>query len=1036
MNSEIAKQRINEVLRPDTMTTSNGDFLATHVTVNGIELYSKYDINDPTKSVKFKEAESEEDVLNRFIINPGDRHQFILVMGESGAGKSHLIRWFNDRLTNNKPDNEVILFIRRSDNTLKGTIKQLLEKPEISNLSNKERYKRLVEATSVVDEKKLKGEILSKFILEVENDDNEDAEIQLKNTEKRRLAAFLKYKRIGEKLKDIDGPIDRIYLKVAQSGSVVTDVVASFKPEDFELDYEEIDDIEENADKDTIRMMHSLDIKEGKREEIAKYLNTFIDTVIQRCSGLEAGDFEEVFKDIRREIKKQGKKLTILIEDITSFTGVNTALLNALTTEHTGVGNDDLCRISSVVGITSGYFKDVFKTNYRDRTTLFINLPNDIFSETYLYEFFAKYLNTMSLGKDVIDNWANEGAQPSEYPIHAITEGSYWDYYEIGNGKKISLYPFTKKSIVNLYNYRLSTNQLRTPRYILQYIIEPIVKDALFRKANFPSLELKPYNNNPSAILRTKIFNMPNVDDDIKERLYLFTCLWGNGDDTISISKDGEKVISGISEKIYQELGLPLMTNLKQVNNELQNLDNKESNISLSSKNIEDSIDNDTQSKEAQRKIESTLDILEKWVNGSTINVGSTTGNVVLLSHARENIIKYLNSAIKWQCEGVSENNISKLNSSKYKLIGFERQLRGLDTALLVLPANRETQAVIEAFIRWEVEGKGSWNFENGEYFALTVETWTEKIKPNVIKAVNYILDRSINYYYFAVASEIYRQILFGQVKDWNTYSSDEFFENGILGVQINSKHCKEWVQLEERYERAKFGEIQRSDSLQYFNLIQGKGGSKIYLNREKFDFVFNEIKRNKLCLKYLDYQDMVSVRDEYRKNFSEINSRIHEVFTKEKEMIIGYVQSLNLLAGQSNFTQKEIAEMVDNAKDFYSEVNNAQLFVSYNAELLDKTKRDKKKISEALNIIDKILKEDDELTGLTYMSSDPIKDIMPLLKFVEKVQEDMQKISQQIEQNKAQILEKTGKNLEQPYSEEKDIIDKCGLSIERLGNR
>ena len=42
MNSEIAKQRINEVLRPDTMTTSNGDFLATHVTENGKELYSKY----------------------------------------------------------------------------------------------------------------------------------------------------------------------------------------------------------------------------------------------------------------------------------------------------------------------------------------------------------------------------------------------------------------------------------------------------------------------------------------------------------------------------------------------------------------------------------------------------------------------------------------------------------------------------------------------------------------------------------------------------------------------------------------------------------------------------------------------------------------------------------------------------------------------------------------------------------------------------------------------------------------------------------
>lgn len=1035
MNSEIAKLRINEVLRPDTMTTTNGDFLATHVPVRGIELYTKYDINDPTKSVKFEEAESEEDVLRQFIANPGDRHQFILVMGESGAGKSHLIRWFNDRLSNDKHDDEVILFIRRSDNTLKGTIKQLLEKPEIANLSNKERYKRLVEATSVVDEKKLKGEILSKFILEVENDENEDAEVQLKNIEKRRLAAFLKYKKIGEKLKEIDGPIDRIYLKVAQSNSVVTDVVASFKPEDFELDYDEIEDIEENADKDTIRMMHSLDTKENKREEIARYLNTFIDTVIQRCSGLEAGDFEEVFKDIRREIKKQGKKLTILIEDITSFTGVNTALLNALTTEHTGVGNEDLCRVSSVIGITSGYFKDVFKTNYRDRTTLFINLPNDIFSETYLYEFFAKYLNAMSLEKNIIDNWVNDGAMPSEYPIHSVTEGLNWDYYEMDNGKKIPLYPFTKRSIVNLYNYRLSTNQLRTPRYILQYIIEPIVKDALFRKSSFPNLELKPFNNNPSAVLRTKIFNMPNVDDDLKERLYLFTCLWGNGEDTISVSENGEKYISGISEKVYQELGLPLITNLRDVGYEKTDL-NKEQPASKPDKAVVETSTDNGQSKEVQKKIEGALDALEKWVNGGTINVGSTTGNVVLLSHARENIIKYLNTAIKWQCEGVSENNISKLNSSKYKLIGFERQLKGLDIVLLVLPANRETQAVMEAFIRWEVEGKGSWNFENGEYYALIVETWTEKIKPKIINAVNYVLDKPINYYYFAIASEIYRQILFGQIKDWENYSSDDFFQNKTLDVQTNSKHCKEWIQLEERYDRAKFGENQRNDALQYFNLVQGKGGNKIYLNRESFDKVFDEIKKNNLQLKNTDDKDMVSVRDEFRKNFNEINSKIHEVFINEKENIIGYIQNLNLSAGQSNFTQKEIVELVDNAKEFYSEVNNAQLFVSYDAAILDKTKRDKKKISEALNLIDKILKGDNELLCLTYMAADPVKDILPLVELVKKVQDDIYKISNQIEQSKANILEKMGKDLEQPYSEEKIIIDKCTLSIERLANR
>ena len=148
------------------------------------------------------------------------------------------------------------------------------------------------------------------------------------------------------------------------------------------------------------------------------------------------------------------------------------------------------------------------------------------------------------------------------------------------------------------------------------------------------------------------------------------------------------------------------------------------------------------------------------------------------------------------------------------------------------------------------------------------------------------------------------------------------------------------------------------------------------------------------------------------------------------------YIQNLNITAGQSNFTQKEIVDLVDNAKEFYSEVNNAQLFVSYDAAILDKTKRDKKKISEALNLMDKILKGDNELLCLTYMAADPVKDILPLVELVKKVQDDIYKISNQIEQSKANILEKMGKDLEQPYSEEKIIIDKCTLSIERLANR
>ena len=135
MNSEIAKERISYVARPDSITTSDGDFLMTHVPLRKLKVLDKYDIS-PSGGKSF----SEEELYNQFVVNPDDKHQFIVVYGQSGTGKSHLIRWFAARFEQSKPSNEVVLFIRRSDNTLKGTIRQLLEKPEVQGIANKEVY--------------------------------------------------------------------------------------------------------------------------------------------------------------------------------------------------------------------------------------------------------------------------------------------------------------------------------------------------------------------------------------------------------------------------------------------------------------------------------------------------------------------------------------------------------------------------------------------------------------------------------------------------------------------------------------------------------------------------------------------------------------------------------------------------------------------------------------------------------------------------------------------------------------------------------
>ena len=118
MDRIIASERIASVIKPDSIAVLQGDFLATHVALDKLYLLDKFEY-------------TEEESYQQYICNPENRHQFIAVYGKSGTGKSHLIRWFETRFEQDKPENEVILFIRRSDNTLKGTIRQLLEKPEV-----------------------------------------------------------------------------------------------------------------------------------------------------------------------------------------------------------------------------------------------------------------------------------------------------------------------------------------------------------------------------------------------------------------------------------------------------------------------------------------------------------------------------------------------------------------------------------------------------------------------------------------------------------------------------------------------------------------------------------------------------------------------------------------------------------------------------------------------------------------------------------------------------------------------------------------
>lgn len=1034
MNSEVAKQRLSEVVRIDTITSSYGDFMATHVPFKQIQLQKEYYPSAASKTY------TEEQIYQKVVLNPKDQHQFVLVIGSSGAGKSHLIRWFDAKIERQKPEREVVLFVRRSDNTLKGTIKQLLEKPEVASIKNKELYERLVNATSTISESKLMNAIYHQFIVEIEDDNGEDIDY-ISNVDRKRIAPLLNNELFKARMMADDGPIVRIYSKVAESSVLDNrDVVPEFLPEDFQVDIAFCDKVQyDGGDKKAVRLLEKLYMEPEVADAVAKYLNSKVDTVIQSCAGLEPGDFEQVFKEIRKELKKQGKSLTLLIEDITAFTGVNEALLNVLTVWHTGENEQDgMCRISSIIGTTSEYYKSNFRDNYKNRVTQFIVIPDDIFgsSEDDLCEFVGRYLNAMSLPKDEVDAWANSDGSGDSLPVHEVKQGKGWDVTVTEEGKTLNLFPFSRRSIVYLYNNLLQENY-RTPRYLLRDVVEKTVRDALWNFDNFPGFKI--VNTNINSSLRDAI-QKTGVSSEQFERMYLFMCIWG--DATTDTYQEGEDTyISGLSTHVYEDMGFPLINGKKVSRKNEQfkpaNQPTVKTSTSMTVVKTPAQIAAEQKLQAERAQLNESLQVIENWIAGGTINVGATTGNVVLISKAREDMCSYLYSAIDWQAEGVSMDNIDKIKKVKDRLIGFDRQKRGADQMFYKLPADRETQAVIEAFLEWNVLGKRSWNFDGADRRVYRVQLWTEKIKKPLIEAITTFENRDIDYFKCAMMAEFYRVILFGSSKATTVdgLKAEHILDNGIRGLGVNS-HSDAWNSLLRIITRNENDKINRDTVIQYCNVIQGESHAQVFLDREKFDAMVRTVKSEKLTVEssVLDLVDPVKPRRDAREFLRMILERLERVQEDELAKAAEIMTTIKENFGTTDVDDEAIEDMVEKIVEFYRTAEDGKLPVKYEQELFDEVKKYSTSTSKAIKEIVAAQKTTNSLDCILVFSQDPIRKVEKLDQLLNKVVADITKIQAELNLRKAKFgVGNNPSGSQNVFDNEKVTISECSKILARL---
>ena len=1033
MNTVIAEKRIGQVLRIDSIDSTDSDFLATHVPFRKIVVGTK-------SGDQFEETyKSEEDIYRDIFNNELTRneHQFVIVEGSSGAGKSHFIRWLYAMLSAKEEKNDVVLLIRRSDNTLKGTIRQLLEIKEVKEISNKEAYERLVKANQAITEGKFKSTIYHRFIVEVENDTSE----VLGNIKRKKLIALLNNSAFQEKLMAAGGPIDRIYSKITSSSSSVDlDLIAQFDRSDLTLDIDFINQLDD-ADRKAQDFANSL--MEGDNDEfiqkITDYLNSFVEIVIQTSAGIEPGDFQYIFKEIRQELKRKGKDLILLVEDITSFTGVNQALLNALVTGHTGKNAvDNLCKLISVVGTTTQYYNQ-FRDNYRDRITKQITIHDGVIGENKndLVQFVAKYLNAISLSSDTLDEWVRNGAYSEEMPVYEDNDHDHWDKFRLASGKQISLFPFTQNAVINLYN---AMSDHKTPRYILRDIVEPAVNEILHDVSSFPKFCSGWRSGLPESV-ENRIGNIVQSSQiaqeqkaDYRKRLIAFISFWTNK--TLDVTSDD--CVAGINTKIFFELDfgefVSKLTSTSTVRNAPEPAPDKSYPAQTSEIGaVEVMVETELPVRPVKPVVKEQPEIdpkNQKDYDSFRANVVAwhrDGGNLIRFVPIRDAIINFVFDSINWQQEDIPLDSIYRFKNAsgtRLRLLGFERQDQALDVCIVVFDDTDETYQLLLCFGKWFYLGNKSWNFPGAASAVYFATSWLQRNKEKFVNVIKNV-DKGLSipaYIKAAMIEKVYKLILNGKIGDAKlNHLGDETFLNTDTpqnaAHDFSVGHSKVWYELHQFIYNNPETSDSYTASVRYFNLIQGVtiNTDSFVLNYSLYQAALKEIRKSGFVLDESELNETENAVKDKREVFEltqKVLTKVKRVVKEETDLalttaldILSFFENIDI---EDELEASDIRDLINDIQGFYQRCFAGGINISIADDVkLKKLKESASDIARAMNILQKDYSDEDDISVLYAFSSNPIGVVLPFLEILRKANKDIDTAYEQMYSEKESLTRK-----------------------------
>lgn len=786
-------------IKTDDMATEDAYFMATHMPFAQLEVYRG------GKTTATPKVMSEAEVFDNLVYNPDNEHRMIIVRGDNGTGKSHLIRYLKAKLERSpatvyNPANEQLIFLRRLNNSVRGAFSQLIEQEVIKDPEVEKKLKKFVASSEAKDEETFKTDILYSYIAAVKSDKSQET---YKSAICQNIASFLADSRVTEHLLREGGAISRCYTVITAPSDQVLKDNTIFSADDFNVK-KILREVYKQGDPLAQDFATTLKDDDSEITKLVNYLNKFTRDVVQRCADISSESTKSVFVELRKDLKKQGKNLTLFIEDFTGFTGIDSELITVLSTEHGG-DYADLCRVTAIIGITNDYY-DQFRDNFTDRVTHQISVTYNSFStEEFLVQMSARYLNAIYCDPDTLRDWNKNGAVLEDLPTSKFAPPCKWETTTI-EGKEVTLYPFNKNAIMSLYEHL----PVKSPRRFLKDVIRAQLKEFFDGKEygddwHFPLNQANiQMSNDPHS---STIDRLENFSVEERNRLKSVLAIWGDGSATYVKNDDGIETIGGLSKEFLSDIAL-----------------SEFAGIGSGAKAPE--------KKPEQKPAEQEPDNKPKPVDGATKDYLKYKEDITAWFVKNESL-KYDADYRNWlrtlfrgdakQCGAVNWQDIGvpayiadeRLADLAAYYIDDQSQPANAEKAIVFMDRSAESRDAL--FALNELRYAKGWDFEGAAYYQQRLITWLERRKDEVIeKVIASKIDNQLPVLEWCIALQYLKACILGHKIDMT--SPVTILESLMKDIKRNDKikrETREWNDL------IQFTQNKEADFFNAFNMLK-----------------------------------------------------------------------------------------------------------------------------------------------------------------------------------------------------------------------